>query len=46
MANVNVGDGGREGGGVDSWEDECFVMRGLIRGDGERLLSKLSPTFS
>ncbi len=30
------------GGGIEIWGDECSVNGG----DGERLLSKLSPTFS
>ncbi len=36
-----------EGGGkVMNWGDECSVNRGIIRGDGERFLSKLDPTVS
>ncbi len=33
---------GRDGGGLEYWGDECSVNEG----DGERLLPKLSATFS
>ncbi len=36
----------RGGGGVGYWPDEGSAKRGIIRGDGERPLSTLDPTFS
>ncbi len=32
--------------GVRDWGDECSVNNGIKLGDGEKLLSKLSPNFS
>ncbi len=31
---------------IENWENGCLVQNGVIRGDGERLLSKPDPTFS